>query len=112
MPKGGKRNGAGRPKGSISLSTRAIMESAASGGELPIAYMLRVMRDEKLPGIRRDRMARAAASYLHAKVLADPLDEEDAAAEDAAEAAALADAADAAKDAEAAEVAQEGADNT
>ena len=100
MPKGGKRNGAGRPKGSISLSTRAIMESAASGGEMPIAYMLRVMRDEELPGIRRDRMARAAASYLHAKVLADPLDEEDAAAEEAAEAAAHADAAEAAKDAD------------
>ena len=68
VSKGGRRAGAGRPKGAITLSTRAIIEAAQSGGEMPIAYMLRVMRDETVPDARRDRMARAAAAYLHSKL--------------------------------------------
>jgi len=64
---GGRRNGAGRPRGAITLSTRAVLEAAASGGEMPIAYMLRVMRDENAPDARRDDMARSAAAYLHSK---------------------------------------------
>ena len=66
--KGGRREGAGRPKGAISLSTRAIIEAAKSGGEMPIDYMLRIMRDENAPDARRDTMARTAAAYLHAKL--------------------------------------------
>jgi len=83
MDKGGRRAGAGRPKGAISLSTRAIIEAAQSGGETPIAYMLRVMRDENVPDARRDRMARAAAAYLHSKLSAieDEKDEGDETAE-------------------------------
>ncbi|HEV2669299.1 MAG TPA: hypothetical protein VG324_30555, partial [Blastocatellia bacterium] len=61
MTHGGRRNGAGRPKGAISLSTRALLEASISGGETPIAYMLRVMRDENAPDARRDEMAKAAA---------------------------------------------------
>ena len=68
LPKGGRRTGAGRPKGAISLSTRAIIEAAKSGGEMPIDYMLKVMRDEQAPDARRDQMARAAAAYLHSKL--------------------------------------------
>jgi len=85
MQKGGKRTGAGRPKGAISLSTRAILEAAQSGGETPIAYMLRIMRDETVPDARRDRMARAAAAYLHSKLSAieDEKDEGDESAESA-----------------------------
>jgi hypothetical protein len=37
LAKGGRRNGAGRPKDAIGLSTRAIIEAAESGGETPIA---------------------------------------------------------------------------
>src|SRR5258706_8258736 len=62
---GGKRPGAGRPKGAISKSTRAILEMLATGDELPIQYMLRVMRDEDAPDLRRDDMAKTAARYLH-----------------------------------------------
>lgn len=65
---GGRRNGSGRPKGAISFRTRALIEAAASGGEMPIAYMLRVMRNENAPDARRDDMARAAAAYLHSKL--------------------------------------------
>lgn len=68
MQRGGHRTGAGRRKGAISLSTRAIVEAAKSGGEMPIDYMLRIMRDENAPDSRRDRMAKAAAVYLHAKL--------------------------------------------
>jgi hypothetical protein len=68
MTHGGRRNGAGRPRGAIGLSTRAILEAAQSGGETPIAYMLRVMRDENVSSARRDDMAKAAAAYLHTKL--------------------------------------------
>jgi len=61
---GGKRTGAGRPKGE---RARAVLEAAEAGGEMPIAYMLNVMRNEKAPDVRRDRMAKAAAAYLYPK---------------------------------------------
>jgi hypothetical protein len=62
---GGKRNGAGRPRGAISLNRRALIEAAEAGGEMPVAYMLKVMRDENSPDLRRDAMARAAAAILY-----------------------------------------------
>jgi hypothetical protein len=54
-----------------------MIEAAKSGGEMPIDYMLRVMRDETAPDSRRDRMARAAAVYLHAKLSAIEDEEEE-----------------------------------
>jgi hypothetical protein len=62
---GGRRPGAGRPKGAIAKSTYAIIEALQSGGEMPIQYMLRVMRDKEAPSFRRDEMAKMAARYLH-----------------------------------------------
>ena len=44
------------------------------GTELPLDYMLRVMRDTTASATRRDEMARAAAPYLHAKALSDEID--------------------------------------
>jgi hypothetical protein len=85
VQKGGRREGAGRPKGAISLSTRAIIEAAKSGGEMPIDYMLRIIRDENAPDSRRDRMARAAAAYMHSK-LSSIEDEEEKDAEPASDA--------------------------
>jgi hypothetical protein len=65
---GGKRPGSGRPKGAIRrLAEEAIREAKASG-ELPLDYMLRVMRDESADDERRDLMAVAAAPYLHARL--------------------------------------------
>src|SRR5215469_8866956 len=69
MPRGGKRPGAGRPRGAISKSTRAILEAAA-GGEMPVEYMLRIMGDPREPAARRDEMAKAAAPFLHPKMQA------------------------------------------
>ena len=56
------------PKGSRNKRTRILIEAAQAGGELPLDYMLRVMRDPKAPARRRDEMAKAAAPYLHAKL--------------------------------------------
>ena len=77
MSWGGSRPGAGRPKGGITLSTRAILEAANSGGEMPIEYMLRVMRNENAPDARRDLMARTAAAYLHSRIGEVAVDQED-----------------------------------
>ena len=65
---GGTRRGSGRPKGAIRrLSEQAIREARQSG-ELPLDYMLRIMRDESADDKRRDIMAIAAAPYLHARL--------------------------------------------
>jgi uncharacterized caspase-like protein len=61
-------NPKGRPKGSRNKCTRAVIEAAEAGGETPLDYMLRVMRDGAASAKRRDEMARAAAPYLHAKL--------------------------------------------
>jgi hypothetical protein len=58
----------GRPKGSRNKRTHALIEAAEAGGELPLDYMLRVMRDTAASAKRRDEMARAAAPYLHARL--------------------------------------------
>jgi hypothetical protein len=90
MSWGGKRPGAGRPKGAISKSTRALLEASKAGGEMPVEYMLRVMRDPNVWSQRRDKMALAAATYLHAQIRAQsedgPEDGAEAEATDEAEA--------------------------
>lgn len=63
-------NPAGRPKGSRNRRTTAVVEAAQSSGEMPLDYMLRVMRDDNADLRRRDEMARAAAPFLHAKLAA------------------------------------------
>jgi hypothetical protein len=45
-----------------------LLESAQAGGELPVDYMLRVMRDPTASAKRRDEMAKAAAPFLHSKL--------------------------------------------
>ena len=67
MPRGGRRYGAGRPRGSLGYSRAAIIEAAKAMGEAPIAYMLRVMHDREASEIRRDRMARELAAYFYSR---------------------------------------------
>lgn len=68
--RGGARPGAGRKKGSgtISKVKAEARAKAALEGILPVEYMLRVMRDARVPKQRRDSMAIAAAPYLHSKL--------------------------------------------
>src|SRR3954468_4693505 len=77
MARGGKREGAGRPKGARNLRMRDMHDAAAAGGEMPIAYMLRVMRDKDAPSLRRDAMAKTVAAYFYPRVAAAPEDEQD-----------------------------------
>src|SRR5262245_26464367 len=65
---GGKRPGAGRPKGAASRANELVRREAAATGELPLAYMLRIMRDPSQPAGRRDDMAKAAAPFCHSRL--------------------------------------------
>jgi hypothetical protein len=58
----------GRPMGSRNKRTKALIEAAQVGGEMPLDYMLRVMRDPNARAKRRDEMAKAAAPYVHSKL--------------------------------------------
>lgn len=64
----GKRPGAGRPKGAASRANEEVRQEAAATGELPLAYMLRIMRDPSQPVGRRDDMAKAAAPFCHSRL--------------------------------------------
>jgi hypothetical protein len=56
MPRGGARPGAGRkPK----------REPASPASQMPLDYLLSVMRDPEADPKRRDAAAKAAARYLH-----------------------------------------------
>ena len=66
--KGGKREGAGRPKGRQNNSTQERMAALLDSGETPLEYMLRVLRDPATDHKRRDDMARGAAPYLHPRL--------------------------------------------
>src|SRR5262245_29347400 len=65
---GGKRPGAGRPKGAASRANELVRQEAAATGELPLAYMLRITRDPSQPDGRRDDMAKAAAPFCHSRL--------------------------------------------
>lgn len=75
MPSGGKRKGAGRPPGSATRRTREVADRAASSGELPHEFLLRVVRGEAIDGTVpsfADRLeaAKAAAPYFAPKLAA------------------------------------------
>jgi hypothetical protein len=58
----------GRPKGSLNKKTADKIAAIESTGETPLDYMLRVMRDISQDHERRDRAARDAAPYVHARL--------------------------------------------
>jgi hypothetical protein len=74
MPRGGYRPGSG---GRVTLpETEAdlapdIRRAAVNADMSPLEYMLTVMRDPKVPEVRRDRMAQAAAPFVHARMADD-----------------------------------------
>jgi hypothetical protein len=75
MPRGGYRPGAGRPKGVKSKGGERVAaapptarpEQPAREEQTPLQYMLDVMNDPDASPERRDRMAIAAAGYLHGR---------------------------------------------
>jgi hypothetical protein len=74
MARGGFRPGAGRPKGSAKSADteHSIKREARKAGMTPLEYMLEVMNDEAVDPSRRDRMAIAAAPFVHARAEAAP----------------------------------------
>lgn len=70
MPRGGLRPGAGRPPKEAKPAKKAVEAKPvvlAEGQLDPLAYMLSVMNDAGADDARRDRMAIAAAVYVHGK---------------------------------------------
>ena len=65
----GKKTG-GRRKGTPNRRTAEMRVEMAASGEMPLAYMMRIMRDPTTEPHRRDAMAKAAAPYVHPTVAA------------------------------------------
>lgn len=62
---GGARQGAGRPKGSVSKRSVDAVATAMAKGISPVEYMLSIMRDEDADSKRREWAAEKAAPYVH-----------------------------------------------
>ncbi len=73
MPRGGKRPGAGRKKGSVNKQTRqrrAQIKEAAERGVSPLDVMLEAMRHHHEAGDldAAAKVAQAAAPYVHPRL--------------------------------------------
>lgn len=76
MARGGYRPGAGRPKKAADKPISKALEAMADNepvkpksgtDQAPLDYMLAVMNDPDVDQTRRDRMAIAAAPYVHGR---------------------------------------------
>lgn len=70
MSRGGARPRAGRKPLAVNKPTQKVRGKAQQGGDTPLDYMLRVMRDENADPNRRDDMAKTVAPYVHSKISA------------------------------------------
>ena len=74
MARGGARPNAGRKPGTLNRFNRELLERAIDGGQLPLDYMLEIMRDQSLDTRLRIDAAKAAAPYVHQKLSAISVD--------------------------------------
>src|SRR5262245_50976589 len=65
----GRKTG-GRQRGTPNKVNAEQRAEIARTGETPLDYMIRLMRDESIDVDRRDRMAIAAAPFLHPRLQA------------------------------------------
>lgn len=70
MARGGKREGAGRPAGSVNKASAERQAEIAASGLTPLEYMLQLMRNEALDEAKRLDAAKAAAPYVHPRLAA------------------------------------------
>src|SRR3954452_6453792 len=70
MPKGGRREGAGRPRGSRARRTRESVAKAEALGPAPLDVLLESMHAARAEGARAEAVdcAKAAAPYVHPKL--------------------------------------------
>jgi hypothetical protein len=74
---GGRRPGAGRPRGSRNKVQTALIEAAVAGNALsPLAYLLAILNDPAADVRRRDACAIAAAPFVHARRSPQPAEDE------------------------------------
>lgn len=100
MPRGGYRPGAGRPrkapkpdaiparlkpgeppKSAAPADAMVSVPETVKPPQTPLAYMLEVMNDQSVDTTRRDRMAIAAAPFLHPRMAEDGIGKRDREAE-------------------------------
>ena len=74
MARGGRREGAGRPKGAASKRTRDIANAVADTGMTPLEYLISVFQNEETDEAKRIDAAKAAAPYCHPRL--QPVDDE------------------------------------
>ena len=74
MARGGARPNAGRKPGTLNRFNRELLERAIEGGQLPLDYMLEIMRDQSLDPRLRIDAAKAAAPYVHQRLSAISID--------------------------------------
>lgn len=70
MPRGGKREGAGRRAGGISRTTMEQKAKVNATGLTPLDYMLSILRNTEADEAQRFAAASAAAPYCHARLTA------------------------------------------
>src|SRR3954451_16282396 len=70
MPKGGSREGAGRPRGSRGWRTKEAVAKAEALGPTPLEVLLESMHAARAEGARLEAVdcAKAAAPYVHPKL--------------------------------------------
>lgn len=79
MARGGKREGAGRKRGTPNKASAAKAAAVAASGLTPLDFMLAVLRDESAEPHTRFEAAKAAAPYVHPRLatIANELDMSD-----------------------------------
>lgn len=66
--RGGKRQGAGRPKGMPNKKTEAVIQAIQETGMTPLEYLTSIYQSEAVDEKSRIEAAKAAAPYVHAKL--------------------------------------------
>lgn len=71
--RGGRREGAGRPKGSLNKANAKREADVKASGLTPLDYMLGILRDDTADAAQRFEAAKAAAPYVHPRLSATEL---------------------------------------